>query len=260
MLTLDICYPIMQSVQEKMQEELKNKMLKQYRYQTQCLVALDSIIFGFDGEELKLLLVRRGVEASRETWSLMGGWLQPTEGLEQAAARILYELTNLTDIYLEQLYAFGDPQRDPIERTVSVAYFALVNVADYDQKISHTYDVHWFSLHQLPALDLLFDHKTMILLAIERLRYKASQHPVGFELLPEKFTIPQLQKLYEAIFANSFDKRNFSRKILSTGLLVKLKEKQKGYSKKGAFLYRVDNEKYQKQFNSFLNFIPNSFV
>ncbi|MDJ1505999.1 NUDIX hydrolase [Xanthocytophaga agilis] len=235
-------------------------MLEEYRYQTRCLVALDSIIFGFDGDELKLLLVRRGVEANRETWSLMGGWLQPGEGLGQAASRILYELTNLTNIYLEQLYTFGDPQRDPVERTVSIAYFALINVADYEQKISHTYDAHWFSLNQLDGLDLLFDHKAMIELAIEKLRYKASQHPIGFELLPEKFTIPQLQKLYEAIFATSFDKRNFSRKILSTSLLVKLKEKQKGYSKKGAFLYSVDTEKYQKQFNSFLNFIPNSFI
>lgn len=243
-----------------MQQELKNKMLEEYRYQTRCLVALDSIIFGFDGDELKLLLVRRGVEANRVTWSLMGGWLQPNEGLEQAAARILFELTNLTDIYLEQLYAFGEPLRDPVERTVSVAYFALINVADYEQKISHTYDAHWFSLHELPEMDLLFDHKAMIQLAIEKLRYKASQHPVGFELLPEKFTIPQLQKLYEAIFDTSFDKRNFSRKILSTNLLIKLKEKQKGFSKKGAFLYHVDHEKYQKQFNSFLNFIPNGFM
>ncbi len=242
-----------------MQEELKNKMLEQYRYQTPCLVALDSIIFGFDGDELKLLVVHRGVEASRETWSLMGGWLQPGEGLEQAASRILFELTNLTNIYLEQLYAFGEPHRDPVERTVSIAYFALINVADYEQKISPLYDAHWFSLHELPGLDLLFDHKAMIRLAMEKLRYKASQHPIGFELLPEKFTIPQLQKLYEAVFDTSFDKRNFSRKILSTNLLVKLKEKQKGFSKKGAFLYRVDNEKYQKQFNSFLNFIPNSF-
>lgn len=240
-----------------MQEELKNKMLEDYRYQTRCLVALDSIIIGFDGSELKLLLVRRGVEANRETWSLMGGWLRPDEDLEQAAARILYELTNLTGVYLEQLAVFGQPRRDPVERTVSVAYFALVNVADYEQKISHTYDAHWFSLHELADLDLLFDHRDMIRTAVEKLRYKASQHPIGFELLPEKFTVPQLQKLYEAIFGTTFDKRNFSRKILSTGLLVKLKEKQKGYSKKGAFLYQVDTDRYQSQFNSFLNFIPN---
>lgn len=230
-------------------------MLEQYQAQIKCLVALDSIIFGFDGEKLKLLLVNRGVEENKTTWSLMGGWLQPDESLETAASRILNQLTGLNNIYLEQLYSFGHPMRDPIERTVSIGYFALINVADYEEKISQTYDAHWFSIDELPPL--LFDHGQMIEMAITRLRYKASQHPIGFELLPEKFTLPQLQKLYEAIFGITFDKRNFSRKILSTDLLIKLKEKQKGYSKKGAFLYQVDNEKYKKQFNSFLNFIPN---
>jgi 8-oxo-dGTP diphosphatase len=232
-----------------------HKMLEQYQTQVKCLVALDSIIFGFDGEKLKLLLVNRGVEENKTTWSLMGGWLRPEESLETAAARILFELTGLNNIYLEQLYSFGNPTRDPIERTVAVAYFALINVADYKEQVSQSYDGHWFSIDELP--DLLFDHGQMIELAISRLRYKASQHPIGFELLPEKFTLPQLQKLYEAIFNTTFDKRNFSRKILSTDLLIKLQEKQKGYSKKGAFLYEVDHDKYKKQFNSFLNFIPN---
>ena len=233
-------------------------MLEQYQAQTKCLVALDSIIFGFDGDELKLLLVKRGIEEYDGTWSLMGGWLQPDEAPEAASARILNELTGLRDIYLEQLYVFGDPYRDPVERTVSIGYFALINVADYDDIISHTFEAQWFSMHELPTL--LFDHGAMVNMAIERLRYKATQHPIGFELLPEKFTIPQLQKLYEAIFATQFDKRNFSRKILSTGLLIKLDEKQKGYSKKGAYLYTVDNEEYKKVFDSFLNFIPNGFM
>jgi 8-oxo-dGTP diphosphatase len=231
-------------------------MLEQYQAQVKCLVALDSIIFGFDGDELKLLLVKRGVEENDVTWSLMGGWLQPDEGLEESASRILYQLTGLTDIYLEQLHTFGAPRRDPVERTVAVAYFALVNVNDYREKISDTHEAKWFSMHELPTL--LFDHRDMVDLAIRQLRYKATQHPIGFELLPEKFTIPQLQKLYEAIFDTPIDKRNFSRKILSTNLLIKLKEKQKGFSKKGAFLYIVDNERYQEQFNSFMNFIPSS--
>lgn len=233
-------------------------MLEQYQAQTKCLVALDSIIFGFDGEELKLLLVKRGLEEHDDTWSLMGGWLRPNEDTEAASTRILYELTGLRDIYLEQLYVYGDPGRDPVQRTVSVGYFALINVADYQDVISHTYEAQWFSMDELPAL--LFDHGTMVSMAIERLRYKATQHPIGFELLPEKFTIPQLQKLYEAIFATQFDKRNFSRKILSTGLLIKLDEKQKGYSKKGAYLYTIDTEKYKKVFDSFLNFVPTGFM
>jgi 8-oxo-dGTP diphosphatase len=227
-------------------------ILEQYQAQTRCLVALDSIIFGFDGEELKLLLVKRGIENEHHTWSLMGGWVQPQESLEDASNRILFELTNLKDIYLEQLYTFGNPQRDPVERTVAVAYFALINVEDYDSKISKNYEAQWFSMAELPPL--LFDHGSMVKMAIDHLRYKASQHPIGFELLPEKFTIPQLQKLYEAIFGTELDKRNFSRKLLSTNLLIKLDEKQKGYSKKGAYYYRIDEEKYKKQFNTFLNF------
>lgn len=230
-------------------------MLELYKQQTKCLVALDSIIFGFDGEELKLLLVKRGVQTDRDTWSLMGGWLKPSESLDQAADRILFELTNLTGVFLEQLGAFGDPARDPVERTVAIAYYALVNVNDYETKISDTYHAHWFSMHDLP--ELLFDHAGMIKMAIERLRYKAAFHPIGFELMPETFTIPQIQNLYEAIYGSNFDKRNFSRKILSTGLLIKLKEKQKGFSKKGAFLYRLDTEKYQIHSDSFLNFVPN---
>lgn len=233
-------------------------ILEQYQSQTRCLVALDSIIFGFDGQELKLLLVKRGIEEAPNAWSLMGGWVQPDESLEQASSRILFELTNLTDIYLEQLHTFGRPDRDPVERTVSVAYFALINVEDYDSKLSKNYEAQWFSIQDLPPM--LFDHGSMVQMAIDHLRYKASQHPIGFELLPEKFTIPQLQKLYEAIFGTELDKRNFSRKLLSTHLLVKLEEKQKGFSKKGAFYYKIDEEKYRKQFNTFLNFLPGSAV
>ena len=230
-------------------------MLDLYKQQTKCLVALDSIIFGFDGEELKLLLVKRGVQTDRATWSLMGGWLKSTESLDEGADRILFELTGLAGVFLEQLCAFRDPQRDPVERTVSVAYYALVNVKDYETKISDTHQAQWFSMHDLP--ELLFDHREMIKKAIERLRYKAAFHPVGFELMPETFTIPQIQNLYEAIYGSNFDKRNFSRKILSTGLLIKLKEKQKGFSKKGAFLYKLDNDKYKTHTDAFLNFVPN---
>ncbi len=227
-------------------------MLDQYQQQHPYLLALDSIIFGFDGEGLKVLLVKRGIEA--ETWSLMGGWLQPNESLEDAACRIVFDLTGLTNVYLEQLYAFGNPTRDPITRTVSVAYFSLIKIDEFEGTLSNTFQARWFSIYELPPL--LFDHGDMVDLALKRLRYKAAQHPIGFELLPEKFTIPQLQKLYEAIYNTEFDKRNFSRKILSTNLLTKLDEKQKGYSRRGAYLYQVNSNKYQLTHNAFLNFIP----
>ncbi|MEZ4901893.1 MAG: NUDIX domain-containing protein [Spirosomataceae bacterium] len=225
-----------------------------YSKQPKCLVALDSIIFGFDGDQLKILLVKRSPDANADTWSLMGGWLSPKENLEQSAERILYELTGLKGVYLEQLYTFGDIDRDLVDRTVSVAYFSLINIEHYDSKISQGIMLTGFLEHD--ASKILFDHRQMIDLAIQKLRYKAALHPLGFELLPEKFTIPQLQKLYEAIFQTNFDKRNFSRKILSTRLLVKLEEKQKS-SKKGAYLYQVDQEKYEKYNNSFLNFVAN---
>lgn len=227
-------------------------MVDQYKQQHPYLVALDSIIFGFDGEQLTVLLVKRGVE--ERTWSLMGGWLQPDESLEQAAERILFELTGLSNVYLEQLNAFGDPNRDPIARTISVAYFSLVKVADYESKLSNAHQASWFSIYDLPPL--LFDHGDMVDLAIKRLRYIAALHPTGFELLPEKFTIPQLKKLYDAIYNTEFDKRNFSRKILSTNLLIKLDEKQRGFSKRGAYFYQVNRPKYQQLTNSFLNVIP----
>jgi 8-oxo-dGTP diphosphatase len=235
---------------------MKMNFLQQYEKQTKCLVALDSIIFGFDGQELKVLLVKRGVETHRDTWSLMGGWLHPNESLEKAAQRIVFELTGLDNVYLEQLATFGDPGRDPVERTVSIAYFALINVPDYDAKISHQFDAEWFPFNELP--DLLFDHFEMVELAKERLRYKAAFHPIGFELLPEKFTLPQLLTLYQAIFGEkNIDKRNFARKLLSTHLIIKLKEKQKGVSKKGAFYYMLDSVRYKEHFNSFHNFVPN---
>jgi ADP-ribose pyrophosphatase YjhB (NUDIX family) len=218
-------------------------MLDLYNKQIKCLVALDSIIFGFDGEELKILLVKRGLEGNSETWSLMGGWLHENEGLNEGADRILFEHTGLKDVYLEQLAAFGNPKRDPVMRTVSVTYKALLNIADYDHKLTNKINAQWFSLKSLP--DLLFDHSEMVALAVERLRANASLYPIGFELLPEKFTLPQLQNLYEAIFDTKFDKRNFTRKLLSTNILTKTEEKQKGFSKKGAYFFTLNKEKYK---------------
>lgn len=215
-------------------------MLELYKSQTKCLVALDSIIFGFDGEKLKILLVKRGIEHSKNIWSLMGGWLKPNESLDEAANRIVSQLTGLGSLYLEQVNTFGKPNRDPIERTVSVTYFALINTKDFLQTNDLEYEGKWFDLDELP--ELLFDHNNMVKAAIDRLRNKAAFHPIGFELLPEKFTIPELQKLYEAIFSNSFDRRNFSRKMMASGFISKLDEKQKGVSKKGAFYYKFNKE------------------
>ncbi|WP_076381048.1 NUDIX hydrolase [Filimonas lacunae] len=223
--------------------------------QNKMLIAVDCIIFGFDGQELKLLLIKRGFDPEKGRWSLMGGFVQPKESLEDAATRVLKQLTGLENVYMEQLHAFGSPDRDPTERIASVAYFSLIDINKYQQQISDEYQAEWFSLKRMPSL--IFDHRDMIDMAKEKLQYKAAIHPILFELLPEKFTLPQLQSLYEGIYDAILDKRNFSRKVLSTGLLVKQKEKEKESSKKGAFYFKLDKKKYQKKFNAFLNFIPN---
>jgi 8-oxo-dGTP diphosphatase len=199
-------------------------MLK-YSKQTRLLLAVDCIIFGFDGEVLKILLIKRGFQPEKGNWSLMGGFVQPDESLDQSANRILKQLTGLEGVYLEQLYSFGQPQRDPIERTVSVAYFALVDIHKYETQISDDYQAEWFQLKRAPKL--IFDQQEMVEQARKRIRYKAAMHPILFELLPTKFTIPQLQTLYESVFNTTIDKRNFSKRVLATGLLIKLTDKDK---------------------------------
>ena len=230
--------------------------MTRYSSQSKVLAAVDCIIFGFDGQDIKILLIKRSFEPARGQWSLMGGFIKKNEGLEEAAARILKQLTGLEGIYLEQLHAFGNPGRDPIERTVSVAYFALIDIHQYEKQLSHEYHAEWFNLNKIPRL--IFDHSNMVEMAKEKIRYKAGMHPILFELLPSKFTLPQLQTLYEEIYSTSFDKRNFSRQMLSTSLLVKQKEKDKENSKKGAYFYKLDKRKYEKKFQEFLNILPNS--
>ena len=219
------------------------------------LVAVDCIIFGFDGQELKLLLIHRSFEPQKGKWSLMGGFLQPAETFEKGTARILKQLTGLEGVYMEQLHAFGEPNRDPVERTISIAYFALIDIHKYEKQISDDFNAEWFPVNKIPRL--IFDHEKMVELAKEKLRYKAAFHPILFELLPEKFTLPQLRNLYEGIYDAELDKRNFIRKIRSTKLLVKQKEKEKESSKKGAFYYKLDKRRYNSNFDAFLNFIPN---
>lgn len=228
-------------------------MLQQYPHDNRVLVATDCIIFGFDGEDLKVLLIKRNFDPEKGKWSLMGGFLNVNEDLEVGAKRILHELTGLENVYMEQLQAFGEVSRDPVERTVSVSFYALINIHDHDAELARANNAYWVSLDKKPSL--IFDHDRMVTMALQRLRYKAALHPIGFELLPEKFTIPQLQRLYEAIYSNSFDRRNFSRKILSTKLLLDTGEKNEQGITKKAVLYRLDQERYQRQFNAFLNFI-----
>lgn len=229
--------------------------MNKYAKQTRLLVAVDCIIFGFDGADLKILLVKRSLEPESGKWSLMGGFVGANESMNEAANRVLLKLTGLDKVYLEQLHTFGDPGRDPIERTISVTYFSLLDLTKYKKQLSTEFNAEWFPLKKFPQL--IFDHNQMVQMARAKLRYKASLHPILFELLSDKFTIPQLQSLFEEVYKTSFDKRNFSRKILSTGLLLKLNEKDKANSKRGAFYYKLDKKHYKANFHRILHFIPN---
>ena len=226
-----------------------------YSKQTRILLAVDCIIFGFDGDTLKILLIKRGFEPEQGNWSLMGGFVEKEESLDQASNRILKQLIGLEVAYLEQLYTFGNTNRDPIERTVSTAYFALLDILKYEKQISTDYHPEWFSLKKVPKL--IFDQQKMVDIALQRIRYKAALHPILFELLPDRFTLPQLQNLYESVYNTTIDKRNFSKRVLATGLMIKLVEKDKSRSKRGANYYSLNKKNYYTKFQAFLNFIPN---
>ncbi|SEM16648.1 ADP-ribose pyrophosphatase YjhB, NUDIX family [bacterium A37T11] len=230
--------------------------MKKYAKQSRLLVAVDCIIFGFDGFKLKVLLVKRSFEPEKDKWSLMGGFVGPQESPENAASRVLTQLTGLKDVYMEQMRVFGNPDRDPIERTISITYFALIDIHKYEKQIDEQqYHAEWFSLKEIPSL--IFDHKQMIEHGKLNLRYKASLHPILFELLPDKFTLTQVIDLFEQVFDVLLDKRNFNRKLSSTKLLVKQKDKDKMHSKKGAYYYKLNKKIYKDKFGAFLNFISN---
>jgi 8-oxo-dGTP diphosphatase len=220
--------------------------MKIYSHGTRQLVAVDCIIFGYDilEKEIKLLLFKRIVEPAKGRWSLEGGFVDENESLDNAATRILRKLTGLDSVYMKQSYAYGDIDRDPGARVISVAYCALIAIRDISKELAEQNGVHWRSISRLP--DLIFDHSDMVKRALTDLQNQIKIKPVGFELLPEKFTLVQLQALYEAIYQRNIDKRNFRKKILSMGILEKLDEKEKVTSKKGAYYYKFNKTSYEK--------------
>lgn len=219
-------------------------MTEDYSQYPKHLVAVDCIIFGFDGENLKILLVKRNFEPQMGEWSLMGGFIGNDETSDEAANRVLHTLTGLENIYLEQLKCYTEINREPTARIMSISYYALINI-EKDIQINEQYSAEWVELQKAP--DLIFDHNKMVKDAVARLRRRASTGPIGFELLPEKFTMKDLQNLYEAIFDEKFDKRNFTSKINSMDILVNTNKKDMTSSRKGSFLYRFDEKKYNKK-------------
>jgi 8-oxo-dGTP diphosphatase len=208
-------------------------------------VAVDCAVFGLDGGALKVLLIQRALEPFAGAWALPGGFVKMDEDLETSARRELQEETGVTKLYLEQLRSYGDPGRDPRERVITVAWFAIVNLFDHTLKAdTDAREARWFGLDSLPTL--AFDHQNIVADALARLRGKLRYQPLGFEFLPKKFTLTQLQKLYETILGEPMDKRNFRKKILSTGLLVPLDEVESGVAHRAAQFYQFDAEEYAR--------------
>ncbi len=228
-----------------------------YINEHQFILAVDCIIFGFDDDGLKLLLLKRNFEPAKGQWSLMGGFVREGESSDNAAARVLKDLTGLTNVYMEQLSAFSDVGRDPGARVISISYSALINIESYDRELVQRHNAYWLKLDELPKL--IFDHELMVDKALKRLRRRAATQPIGFNLLPEKFTLTQLQRLYEAIYQVELDKRNFRKKILSMGVLEKLNEKDKISSKRGAFLFMFNEVKYHELQEMGLSFAVQSY-
>ena len=220
--------------------------MKNYSKYSKYLVAVDCIIFGYDIQNklLKLLLIKRRLDPGKGSWSLAGGFVKEKESLDEAAGRILRKLTGIGEIFLTQSHTYGETGRDPGARVISTAYYALIAIRDIDTELAKDNGAHWRSVQDLPRL--IFDHAKMVKRALSDLRYQIKVKPVGFELLPEKFTLVQLQELYEAIYQKKVDKRNFRKKILTMGVLEKLNEKERETSKKGAFYYIFNKEKYEE--------------
>lgn len=207
------------------------------------MVTVDTVIFTIQENDLKVLLVKRGVEPFKGSWAIPGGFVNMDESLEDAARRELYEETNVQDVYLEQLYTFGAPDRDPRGRVISVAYFALISAAHRELAArTDSAEVAWFSVYHLPAL--AFDHADIIEYALQRLRFKLDYTSVGFQLLPKKFTLTELQRIYEIILHKQLDKRNFRKKILGLGILEPLEETKMEGPHRPAKLYSFHQENF----------------
>ena len=216
-------------------------------------VTIDSVVFGFEKGHLEILLVKHGRGIKKGEWGLPGGWIKRDEGIDQAASRLLKELTGIEDIYLEQLKAFGAPDRFPLGRIITIGYYALINKEQYDIKAGYTAsEAQWFRMDKIP--DLIYDHGEILKFSIKKLRSRVKQAPIGFNLLPEKFTLLQLMQLYEEILGMKLDKPNFRRKFLKMKLMIDLKEKEKNVPHRAAKLYSFDDEVYKKLTEKGFNF------
>jgi hypothetical protein len=213
-----------------------------YGEHSKLLVSVDCIIFGFEGGKLKLLIGKRSMDPGRGEWSLYGGFVEAEESLTDAANRVLFKLTGLKKLYMKQVGAFGAIDRDPGERVISIAYCALINVKDYDDKLREQHGLEWVNLEDMPQL--YSDHNDMVSKAIHLLRHRINTEPLSFNLLPELFTLTQLQHVYEAVLGEEIDKRNFRKRIKQIDFIEKTELIDKVTSKRGAALYRFNKRIY----------------
>jgi 8-oxo-dGTP diphosphatase len=208
-------------------------------------LSIDCLLFGFKDGRLDILLVKHGEGISKGKWALPGGWIQYNESIDAAAKRLLKSLTGIGKIYLQQLKAFGEINRYPTERVVTLAYYALVNEEHYSLLPGFTAtDVRWFNIHEVPKLP--YDHNKILDFGFQHLKHMVRHEPIGFNLLPRKFTLLKLQELYEAVLETKLDKSNFRRKLLKMNLLEPCSEKQTDVSHRAATLYRFDKKIYDK--------------
>ena len=215
-----------------------------YQEHAKAWVAVDCIIFGFENGKLKVLIGRRKMDPGRGEWSLCGGFVGPDESIDESAANTLNELTGLKKLYMRQVGAFGAVDRDPGERVISIAYYALINVNDYDENLRKDHEVEWVDINELPQL--FSDHNQMVEKALRMMRQKIKTEPIGFRLLPPLFTLTQLQKLYEAVLGEEIDKRNFRKRIKDMDFIEKTELIDKITSKRGAALYRFNKKAYSE--------------
>ena len=219
-------------------------MTKFYGEYSKVWLSVDCIIFGFDEGKLKILIGKRKMDPGRGEWSLYGGFVTSDESVDDAATRTLYELTGLRNLFMRQVGAFGNVDRDPGERVVSIAYYALINVKDYDDELRREHGVEWMDVNEIPKL--YSDHNEMVSKARKMMQQKLASEPVGFRLLPSLFTLTQLQKLYEAVNGAELDKRNFRKRIKEMDYIEKTELIDKSSSKRGASLYRFNKRVYNE--------------
>ncbi len=207
----------------------------------QIAISVDCVIFGFDRNELKVLLIKSDLENFSDQWSLLGDLVRPDENLDNASYRVLKDRTGLDDVYLEQVYTFGEVKRHPAGRVITTAYYSLINIKDHQLKLSHN-ELHWHPVNDINTM--AFDHKTILNTCLDRLRSKIEEHPIVFNLLPEKFSLRELQNLYEAILGTKMDRRNFRKKFFLMDWLVDVNELEQDVPHRPGKLYRFNTSRF----------------